>query len=379
MCIAIIQPPKALLTKRLMSNYWCQNDDGGGYAFSGEGIPLTIEKGFWTFKTFWRSYRQNLARYPLATFLIHFRLATSGVDGLKNCHPFLINPDMAFAHNGILSEWSNENKKKSDTHRFAVEVLQVLPKGFIDNPGATFLLEQYAGESRSKFIFLLSGGKYRIFGEKQGTWKGGSWFSTPMWGYQTGSDNWWKNRLDYGDEDYGEGYNFGTNGHGYRMVDRRTSAQTTASEASGYAYCKDCHVKEEKGQLIDVTPKGQGEPYLICEDCYQEMCVELVEDGKDEKTTQEIMDRKITATERRRTWAGLKPMETGKSLLLPHAKTDVDADGAVRMWLDQKKKEQDEAGDKAAKILGGSITAGGFVHKIVSVESKGPVPVKVLQ
>ena len=99
--------------------------------------------------------------------IIHFRITTHGLTNRTNCHPFLIDDSIGFAHNGII-DFVSDHKKKSDTIMFKREILQQLPDNFIDNDIIIRLIEESIGNS--KLVFLNRKGEFRIANEHKGHW-----------------------------------------------------------------------------------------------------------------------------------------------------------------------------------------------------------------
>ena len=173
-CLAILKLPKRHITKRQLHTAWKTNDDGAGFMYNQHG-KLIIDKGYFTFKKFYKSLRNAENKNPNAVFVIHLRLATSGKTDKINCHPFAIHEDLGFVHNGIFKNYSHYTNL-SDTAVFNLNILQTFPQDFIFNKGIVKLLESYC-EYMNKLVFLNNKGEYLIIGEDCGTWEEGIWFS----------------------------------------------------------------------------------------------------------------------------------------------------------------------------------------------------------
>jgi len=173
MCIAILKPEGEILTKDTLRTCFNNNQDGSGFMFAKDG-ELIMEKGFFQFNEFWNAYRTSMIKYRDPISIVHFRIATHGPINKFNCHPFLIDKKVGFAHNGMIN-FTSPHLKKSDTMIFNNEVLKSLPEGFIFNDGIFTLIEESIGSS--KLIFLNSDGRYRIANEDLGTTENGIWFS----------------------------------------------------------------------------------------------------------------------------------------------------------------------------------------------------------
>ena len=166
MCIAILKPKGENISKDRLENCFDNNDDGAGYVFAMNG-SLHFFKGFFRFKDFWKSYVKNVINNGNPITAIHFRITTHGITNKTNCHPFLINDGIGFAHNGMI-DFVDDHKKKSDTLMFKNEILSILPDGFIFNNSIMKLIEESIGTS--KLAFLDNNGNYRIANEGLGHW-----------------------------------------------------------------------------------------------------------------------------------------------------------------------------------------------------------------
>jgi len=169
MCLAIYKPKGKKVTREALQNGFESNSDGAGFAVAVGGRIL-IRKGFFTFDEFmaaWESFSDEAA-------VIHFRYATHGMIGEKNCHPFKVN-GRAMVHNGILSIASTEDS--SDTAEFCRLVLRpLLAKVRADSPALRFLIEETIGAG-NKIAILEPDGSATIYNEGCGIWHGGVWFS----------------------------------------------------------------------------------------------------------------------------------------------------------------------------------------------------------
>jgi len=183
MCVIVYKPKKADVTKKTLKQCWNDNPDSGGFMFAYNG-KLNIVKGFVSFKKFYKRYRECVNKYRNSNFVIHFRIATHGLVDRANCHPFAVNKNVGFAHNGILNCVNVSLKSnKSDTKLFCENVLKKLPADFLNKQEYQILLEGLAQNECSKFVFLTNEGVCHIFNEVAGTWKNGCWFSSG--GYKT--------------------------------------------------------------------------------------------------------------------------------------------------------------------------------------------------
>jgi len=168
MCIAILNNTDKL-SKETLNNSWNNNPEGAGLLWAKSGKVHT-------FKTYKRKElikRYYKLREEISTpIVLHFRIATSGHEKYTNLHPFKVNEQLAFVHNGILTGLGN--KQHSDTYQFN-EKLQTLPADFINCATMRELIGKYI--STSKLIFLTGDNTPHIINEHLGNWEGSNWFS----------------------------------------------------------------------------------------------------------------------------------------------------------------------------------------------------------
>lgn len=176
MCIAILKPEKINIKKDILKNCFLHHYDGAGFAVHNpEDNSLIVKKGFFSFEDFWNAYKP----FENMKMLIHFRWATHGKHDEENCHPFNVNDNIAFVHNGQIKNVRIWNKDFSDTWHFNEAILKPIIKDFptiLKNKIFCLLLENYI-EKGSKLIFLDNEGNHCIVNEAQGVWDSGCWFS----------------------------------------------------------------------------------------------------------------------------------------------------------------------------------------------------------
>jgi len=177
MCIAIYKPADKEITKETLETCFRANGDGCGFAyinttFTGDR-KIKIKKSL-DFDTFYRQYSRALEVDPESPFLIHFRIKTHGPVNKANCHPFKIDNDHAFIHNGVISGVGFD-VEKSDTRLFNDKVLRKLNEGWMDREEIKLLVEQMI--AHSKLVVLNLDGDIQIYNEDKGNWKDGIWFS----------------------------------------------------------------------------------------------------------------------------------------------------------------------------------------------------------
>lgn len=175
MCIIILNPAKAkAIDKETFLTCWERNPHGGGIAYTTPGGTTTIIKEMERPETLYASYRKARSRYPKANILLHFRITTHGDTNLTNCHPFRVDEDLVFAHNGIIH--IDCLPGLSDTNTFNEQELKTAKKGFHRSAPTRAKIKDRIGRG-SKIVFLDSSNRYYIINEEAGQWNGGSWFS----------------------------------------------------------------------------------------------------------------------------------------------------------------------------------------------------------
>ena len=173
MCIAILNKLNARdVSKNELLNCWENNYDGAGLLWSSGG-ELKSFKELKDFEVFYSMY-QYARTESIGDVLIHFRISTHGEVNKTNTHPFIVNNELGFIHNGIIYEFGYE-ELFSDTYVFNRDVLQNLPSNFLENKGITTLINTIIDSS--KLVFLDIQGNGTIFNERAGTWDDDNWFS----------------------------------------------------------------------------------------------------------------------------------------------------------------------------------------------------------
>lgn len=172
MCIAILNL-NGKISKKHLSNSWENNNQGAGILWNDtETNSLNV------FKTY--SKKELISKYfelkkikTTGAVVIHFRIATSGHEKFTNLHPFLVNKNLGFVHNGIISKLGNQ--QYSDTWEFNEMILKKIDKNFLQNDGIFALIEKSI--DGSKLVFLDNFGNWKIANEQKGHWYEGNWYS----------------------------------------------------------------------------------------------------------------------------------------------------------------------------------------------------------
>lgn len=179
MCIAILNA-KGTLPKQILKNCEENNPDGMGFMYAANG-KINIHKQMGGFKSFYKKYVAARNQHPDKKFVLHFRIATHGKVDLENCHPFSVNRNLAFVHNGMISIDTKATPHLSDTNVFNRIVLKEMPENFHKNMAVQHLIEEYIGHS--KLVFLDKHGDASIYNEHLGIWDDGNWFSNDTYEY----------------------------------------------------------------------------------------------------------------------------------------------------------------------------------------------------
>lgn len=172
MCIAIYKPEGKLLSLATLKECYTSNPDGAGFMYA-ENKKLHIEKGFFSFQSFYDAFKKHESKQAV----IHFRIKTHGKIDTANCHPFAVNNALGFVHNGVISGLGDSDF--SDTVRFNETILRPLVNkwgnlALFQDPIVN-LLESRIGYS--KLVFLDRHGNHKIMNEGKGVWDDGVWFS----------------------------------------------------------------------------------------------------------------------------------------------------------------------------------------------------------
>jgi predicted glutamine amidotransferase len=171
MCIAILNTKKAgRLPKSQIQNSWDNNDMGAGILWH-EDNKINVFKSY-DYDEYIVKYNELRDNHKVGNIVLHFRIATSGYNGEHNLHPFLVNDNLGFVHNGVISGLGN--KEFSDTYEFN-DMLKKFKHNFLQCEITKVFIRDYIGSS--KLLFLDSDDKYYIINEELGHWKDGNWYS----------------------------------------------------------------------------------------------------------------------------------------------------------------------------------------------------------
>lgn len=238
MCIAIYAPAGKILTRETLETCFKNNGHGCGFAYINESsteVRKIFIKKTLDFETFYRQYSRAVRINTDSPFLIHFRIKTHGKVDKANCHPFSVDDETAFIHNGVITGVGID-PDKSDTRLFNEKVLQKLPDDWMFNEGIRKLVEDFI--STSKIVAMNIDGDVTIFNEEKGVWDGGIWFSNTSY----------KERVVY-----------------YPPARTVTTGKRTYSIWS-YHYCDDCNTSTKINDLSTYYDQ-YGAVIGICSKC----------------------------------------------------------------------------------------------------------------
>jgi glutamine amidotransferase len=249
MCIAIYKPAGKRITKRTLRHCFTANPDGAGMMFIDSNRGLTTHKGFFSFRSFYKQFRDYEREFPDSHFVLHCRIATSGKINTNGCHPHRVSDNLAFVHNGVFINFSTiKNKGKSDTQLFNEKILKKLPPNFLQIPELRKGIYEYCTAGFSKLVFMDGNGKVTIFNEKAGSWLGGVWYSNKLITYTV------------------------------RQTSNKSKLKDTAYDTDGgsetYASCEICGLYHKEKSL---TEYGVNK-ILLCDFCLTDVCTTPEED-----------------------------------------------------------------------------------------------------
>jgi hypothetical protein len=178
MCIAILSPKGTQITAQQFRNSWDNNFHGAGFMYNDDQDKLHVVKEMEDCDKIYKKYVAANKKYPNATFVIHFRISNRGVISRENCHPFKVNNQLGFVHNGTVVPMG-KNDRYSDTNMFNKHILRKLPQvdiKYLRNKAIQQVLGEFVGNS--KLVFLDNEGNATIIKEHKGSWgEDGMWYS----------------------------------------------------------------------------------------------------------------------------------------------------------------------------------------------------------
>jgi glutamine amidotransferase len=286
MCIAICKPAGKEITDAQLKLSYLNNDDGCGLAYiKDEKIIIYKQMDYIKFVKKLRSVEKE---FPESPILIHFRATSVGKTDLNNCHPFRINKNQVFCHNGTIKKVTTDKSgKMSDTAMFNKEIMKELPYGWEKSKGVRRLIEEFICINviiDGRVCVLNVDGTFTIFNEDKGHWFNGIWWSNDY--YKTKRTV----KQDWHGVGYSNGYVSGTE------YDRKSGTTYTKKELEAFfSRNKKKEEVEEDTKLLPFTAKpkrenftcewctyptakGDGmkldwgtESYNVCKDCHEAM------------------------------------------------------------------------------------------------------------
>ncbi len=179
MCLAVVKKDSAVFEYSVLEDAYRANPDSCGLMYVENG-SIQIIKGAFS----WKSFSQfiSIAEKSKSPVVLHFRTASSSASYFETSHPFVVNRNLTFVHNGNFFEFQNYfsggySEILSDTARFNEYVLKKLPANFLENEEIVHCLETYCKENMSKLVFMDAKGEIVILNESAGYWGDGLWYS----------------------------------------------------------------------------------------------------------------------------------------------------------------------------------------------------------
>lgn len=192
MCVIVLKNKSVKVPElKTLKECFDYNPHGAGIAYVKYGESIVhIRKGFMHFKDFKQSIK-SLNFTIDDTVMYHFRIATAGKICKENTHPFPLSNNLselrllslkttcAIAHNGILDD-RPEDDKKSDTMHFILTVLSdPVVYHNLQNKAIVSLIEKTIGHG--KIALLHSNGEFTLYNNDLWTDENGILYSNTFW------------------------------------------------------------------------------------------------------------------------------------------------------------------------------------------------------
>ena len=275
MCIAILNKKEATLKRELLKNCWDNNGDGAGLLYIDNKKQMKTFKELKSFEVFYQEYSRVKKSYGKRNIVIHFRISTHGKIDETNCHPFLVNDNLGFVHNGMIYDVPT-SKDYSDTYMFNEVVLKNFTEGFEYNEIILDMLEGFIGGS--KLVFLNSNNDFAIVNEKAGHWANGCWFSNGSYKYVSNYVDYGGTKVYRGSLGSGIGY---TPGNVYGQSYGSSYAWSEPSTKKQKDISRDEHIYDEICYECGMTLCEENEiEFGTCEYCQTEYYKELQKDDE---------------------------------------------------------------------------------------------------
>lgn len=151
MCTFFVKKPKQTLKKEHFTTIIDNNPQGFGFMYTTGDKIIVVKSPRPDAEQLWSKYSDAVKKYPHSHFIGHGRIATGSNVDYENTHPFIVNKQLAFVHNGIIREFPS-TAKRSDTYQYMEQVIRKLPRDFYKNKSILDMMgRDIAG---SKFAFL---------------------------------------------------------------------------------------------------------------------------------------------------------------------------------------------------------------------------------
>lgn len=187
MCVIIYKPKDKIVTPDILKACDSANSDGIGFMYSYKG-HLKVKRNY-GFSDFMCQYEEALeGEAKNSPIVLHFRLGTSGERGITNVHPFRVNSNYGFCHNGMFSGLGTD-VKWCDTALFAKKYLDKLPLDFAKNESILNLVTEAVGYT-NKVVLMDNNGAVYMIGGKNWYKEDGLIFSNNYWKRWMFKDTW---------------------------------------------------------------------------------------------------------------------------------------------------------------------------------------------
>lgn len=161
------------LSHSTLAKLIAMNPHGGGLAIAAAGRLLVRRERHVTVE----AVQGWLAKVPPdACVLLHLRQATCGPLDDFHVQPFCVDKaaQCAFAHNGTLAGWGDE--QRSDSAAVVARILVPLAGAGIERLHQELRRVWHEG---NRFALLDARGHVALVGEQEGVWRGQAWWSNP--------------------------------------------------------------------------------------------------------------------------------------------------------------------------------------------------------
>lgn len=175
MCLLIHQPRGVTFSRAEVADFILHNPDGFGVTY-GDGERLHLLRLVGSASEIQDAYARHAAGREC---VIHFRMTTHGATNADNAHPYPITPDIAVAHNGVLTIGNPHDQSMSDTWHLVEFFLRPIAETDPDllfNPVWGDMLGRLIGTS-NKLAIAHRDGRVAIINKASGTTHKGAWLS----------------------------------------------------------------------------------------------------------------------------------------------------------------------------------------------------------